>query len=349
MLRAMMLLLALAALGCVPEMTDMMTGDPMQDGGPEQVSDANLPVCEQGGLRLNHLQMRGTVNSYHDFRNDQRPEIAYRHLPLDEQATLQGIRQFDFDLSSDRISFIDLAPQYVEHPSDAESHCGGFLGCLWELRDWSDAHPDHPLAIVLVGESHLRGDDLPHLQVQLDDIERAIVLGVGRERVLTPEDVRGDFPSLRAAIECVGWPAVEETRGKFLFVLNDRSVPRVHYLLNGGLDPDDRLLFVIGDPDAAAEPATADEVIFTFEPDELFGFETDPAMLPRMTALADSGYLVHAITDDPVRAAELRAAGAHMVGTRYPDELWPAADDPIVCNPLTWPAGCDPATIDPGP
>lgn len=347
--RAMMIMVSFAVFGCVPEMTDMMMdGDPLHDGGPGPISDANLPECRDDGLRLNHLQMRGTVNSYHDFRDDERPEIAYRHLPLDEQAALQGIRQFDIDLAADRDGFISLRPQATEHPGDDENNCLSFRGCLWQLRDWSEATPNHPLVIVFVGETHIIQGRLPALQVQLDDIEREIIAGVGRERVLTPSDVQGGFPSLRAAVQCVGWPTVEATRGKYLFVLNDRGLPRVQYLLEGGLDPDDRLLFVVGDPSAAEDPATADEVIFTFDPDERFGFETDRATVPEMTALARAGYLIHAITDDPMAADEFREAGAHMVGTRFPERLWPAADHPITCNLLTSPVDCDPAEIDPG-
>lgn len=338
--------------GCPPDMID---GDPMADGatgdwGPVDSPDGGEPLA----VRLSQIQMRGTVNSYHDYYGEGIiPEAIYRHLPIDRQGAEQGIRQFDFDLSADRQSGLFLEPKNAESGVDAESHCGDWHGCLWELRDWSDANPDHPMIVALVGESEIHLDLMPHLHLQLDLLEETIIQALGRARLYTPDDMRRGFPTLRAAIEEVGWPTIAETRGKVLFVLKDRGLPRTAYIDSGGLDPDERLLFVAGDPAQAldpalaADPVVADEVIFTFEPGWPWDYETDPADLPLIEELVAADLLVHAMTDDPDFAAELKAVGVHMIGTRFPEILPPVLEQPIVCNPVTRPSGCPARALDP--
>jgi len=345
MLRSSVAVLSAVILsGCV---ADMMSGDPMPDGQPADwgpIGDGADPQA----VRFNQVQMRGTVNSYHDYWGDGiYPEFVYRHLPLDEQAAEQGIRQFDFDLAADRGSGITLSPQTSEHLFDDANHCGDWLGCLWELRDWSDAHPDHPMVVVLVGETALMPHSPPWMHHQFDALESDVVSALGRQRVYTPADMRRGFPSLQAAVAARGWPAIDATRGKVLFVLNDRGVARFEYIMNGGEDPDDRLLFVMGDPALVDDPAFSDEVIFTFEPNGPWVYETDPAALRRMAALVEAGFLVHATTDDPDFAAELRDVGVHMIGTRFPEMLGPILDGPMICNPITRPGGCAGHVIEP--
>ena len=332
--------------GCPP---DMMAGNPMVDAG---VRDERRPDGPDGGqpeaVRFNQIQMRGTVNSYHDYIGAGAiPEVRYRHIAIDRQAAEQGIRQFDFDLSADRRAGRYLWPVNAENDIDSLNRCSDWIGCLWELRDWSDAHPEHPMVVVLVGEALVNLDFMPHLHHQLDVLEESIIFALGRARLYTPGEMRRGFPSLRAAIDGAGWPTVDETRGRVLFVLKDRGLPRTEYIVNGGFDPDDRLLFVAGDPELADEPASADEVIFTFEPDWPWDYETDPAALPVIERLVQANLLVHVPTDNPDFAARLQGVGAQMIATRFPDMLPPVVEQPVVCNPVTRPQGCPDGALDP--
>ena len=228
--------LMLGALGCQPEMASMMEDGPADGGRPEAMvgmPDGAMPIdvglldvavpidaaplidagpdAEPNALRINHLQMRATVNSYHDIDHDIDPELmGYVHLPLDEQASEQGIRVFDFDLVPDPNGLF-LDPSVTDLLLDNENHCGDWLRCLYQLDDWMDAHPDHPLVVVLVGEAMLFANPAV-MHFQLDDIERQAVTALGRERLLTPEDVRRGQLDLRTAIQAHGWPTVEATR-----------------------------------------------------------------------------------------------------------------------------------------
>ncbi len=368
-MRRALLFVILAALGCDRETASMMEGGPMDGGRPDvpvgmpdgmipdigpldaEPPDVEPPDADPNALRVNHMQVRGTNNSYHTNTNPFDREFRdYYHLPLVEQAGEQGIRFFDFDLDPDRDAGIVLEPR-VGDALDIETICPSWFICLFELEMWMDENPQHTLLVFLIAESW-RFNSPPGLFFQLDDVEEDAVLTLGRDRILSPADVRGEHATLREAIRQDGWPTVDETRGKVMLVLNDRAEAREAYLENGGLDPDDRLLFLIGDPDRAEDPDTGDEVIFSFEPEfdgDPWYFETEPAELDRMRELAALGYLVHGISDDPQMVADLRAAGTHFVGTRYPDDVFgeiPAAG-PVACNPVTRPDDCDPSEMEP--
>ncbi len=352
-MRCAVLVIILGAIGCQPEMSDMMEDGPMDAGEADArvgMPDGMVPP-DPNPLRINHMQLRATTNSYHQQDTEEDPELfAYTHLPLAEQAAEQGIRFFDFDLWPDRESALTLYPRATDHPADNAAICPSWFWCLREFEPWVEANEDQALVVFLVGEAYLFATT-PGLHVQLDVLEDVILDTLGRERVLKPADVRGAHPTLRDAIRADGWPTVQATRGKFMFVLNDRSLARERYIERGGLDPDERLLFIVGDPDRAEDPETGDEVVFAFEPEfdgDPWYYDTDPADLERMQALSAAGFLVYGTSDDPEMIADLRAAGAHAVGTRFPDlfgEIPPSG--PVECNPITRPGGCDPADFQP--
>ena len=367
-MRRALLFVILAALGCEREMASMMEGGPMDGGRPDVpvgMPDGMMPDvgpvdaeppdvepdADPNALRVNHMQVRGTNNSYHTNTNPFDLEFRdYYHLPLAEQAGEQGIRFFDFDLDPDRRAGIALDPR-VSDALDVETICGPWFWCLFDFEFWLDDNPQHALIVFFVAESY-RFNTPPGLLFQLDDLEEDAVLTLGRDRILTPADVRGEHRTLREAIQQRGWPTAEQTRGKVMFVLNDHAEARMRYIESGGLDPDDRLLFLMGDPARAEAPDTGDEVIFSFEPEfdgDPWYFETDPGELERIRELVAAGYLVHGVSDDPEMVAELRAAGAHFIATRYPDEVFGGipATGPIACNPVTRPDACDPADFEP--
>ncbi len=352
-MRRALLFVILAALGCQSEMSNMMQDGPMDGGEPDarvEMPDGMVPP-DPNALRINHMQLRATTNSYHQQDTEEDPELfAYTHLPLAEQAAEQGIRFFDFDLWPDRWSGRSLYPRVTDHPADNAAICLTWFRCLSNFRPWVEANDDQALVVFLVGEAWLFATS-PGLHFQLDVLEDVILATVGRERVLKPADVRGEHPTLRDAIRADGWPTVEATRGRFMFVLNNRALARERYIERGGLDPDERLLFIVGDPDRAEDPETGDEVVFAFEPEfdgDPWYYDTDPDDLERMQALSAAGFLVYGTSDDPAMIADLRATGAHAVGTRFPalfGEIPPSG--PVACNPITRPDDCDPADFQP--
>src|SRR3990170_3778897 len=139
-------------------------------------------------MRLNHVQVLGTHNSYHiqprpallQFIGSIDPMAAasmeYTHRPFDEQLGLLGIRQVELDVFADPnggLFAVPLGPIFVQgYPDpikpallapglkvlhtqdiDFETRCLTFVSCLQTIKAWSDANSDHLPLMVLV-EAH---------------------------------------------------------------------------------------------------------------------------------------------------------------------------------------------------
>ncbi len=139
-------------------------------------------------MRLNHVQVVGTHNSYHieprqpllEFIGSIDPVAAasmeYTHRPLDEQLELLGVRHVELDVYADPDGglfalqlgalvfpkdppFPDpieeelLAPglKVLHIPDiDFETTCLTLVSCLETIKTWSDANPNHLPLVVLV-------------------------------------------------------------------------------------------------------------------------------------------------------------------------------------------------------
>lgn len=145
------------------------------------LSAGNAEQC----LRLNHIQVLGTHNSYKLAPTPALVErldrgqagwaehLLYEHRPLTEQLETLGIRQFELDLFADPEgglfsrpagailvedrAFLD--PPEMQEPGfkvlhvqdvDYRSHCLTLVNCLAEIRDWSMTNPLHlPIMVLL--------------------------------------------------------------------------------------------------------------------------------------------------------------------------------------------------------
>lgn len=136
-------------------------------------------------LRLNHVQVLGTHNSYKQAPNprllemlkayseDLARELNYGHGPLVEQLERLGIRQLELDVFADPDGGLFADPAgarltgdgqlpgsnamqspglKVFHVQDIDyrSTCPTFKDCLTEIRDWSRRNPAHLPVMVLV-------------------------------------------------------------------------------------------------------------------------------------------------------------------------------------------------------
>ncbi|MDT8328818.1 MAG: Ca2+-dependent phosphoinositide-specific phospholipase C [Roseovarius sp.] len=109
---------------------------------------------------------------------------------------------------------------------DVRSSCNLFTVCLSELRDWSDAHPGHAPIFVMLEAKAQAIPIFPDATIPVpfdgpayDAMDTEILSALGRERVITPDDVRGGFPTLESAVRAGNWPRLSEARGKFVFLL----------------------------------------------------------------------------------------------------------------------------------
>jgi hypothetical protein len=115
---------------------------------------------------------------------------------------------------------------------DFRSSCPTLRLCLQQVRGWSEAHPRHvPLFIVIEAKTqdlHILPDATPTVPFSaalFDDLDRELLETMGRERIITPDDVRGQQATLNQAILAGQWPTLGEARGKVLFLMITANGP----------------------------------------------------------------------------------------------------------------------------
>jgi hypothetical protein len=110
---------------------------------------------------------------------------------------------------------------------DFRSNAYTFQQELALLKAWSNAHPHHlpiPITMNAKDDGSKRPDFVPLLKFDkaaFDAWDAEILAGLGREKLITPDDVRGKYSTLEAAVLAHAWPTLASARGKFLFVLDE--------------------------------------------------------------------------------------------------------------------------------
>lgn len=186
------------------------------------------------------------------YREESAMSLDYSHLTLTNQLNM-GIRQIELDILYDPEGgrFADpLLPRQtasvygalpydtrelqkpgfkVLHSQDIDvrSNCYTWIHCLQEIKRWSDNNPDH-VPILIMFNAKEGGSEYPGVTVALDftvDAYRALdneTLSVFPiERIVTPDNVRGNFGSLREAVLTDNWPSLDDARGKVFFALDE--------------------------------------------------------------------------------------------------------------------------------
>lgn len=293
--------------------------DAMPDFGPDEPPERGADPYPE--LRMNHIQVRGTHNSYHIAYEPTIAEWRYTHLPLPEQLGAQGVRQFELDVHW-RDETQDFAVYHLPFVDDL-SVCPLFVECVRDIDRWLRDNPDEGPVFVLVEPK----DDVDEHLVRdhFDTLEAAIRDTAAPWRLLTPDDVRGDHPDLRTAVLTDGWPSLHHARGRAMYVLLDGGESRAAYVA-----PDatlaGRVLFPAGGPDMPWSGfMLRDGAVDEAEGTRRFSAE---------------GYIVRTRADDPETMATALESGAHMFSTDFPDMLRFPGDVPEICNPVSAPDGC---------
>jgi hypothetical protein len=274
----------------------------------------------------------------------------YQH-PLFPEQLDAGMRSLEIDVyydpEGDRFSdpaayrfmkqkgITDLAPfssEGLDEPGykvlhipdfDFRTHYPTLKKALLALKAWSDKNPQHiPIYILLEAKDSaipLFPDATTVLKLDdeaFDALDAEVVSVLGRDKIITPDDVRGDHATLREAVTSKQWPTVNESRGKFIFLLLPGSGGAVasqkspyvahHPSLRG------RVMFAQSSPDSEhAAFLLLDNAIVRQE---------------EIQRYVQQGYLVRARADietyeakvnDPTRADAAFSSGAQVVSTDF--------------------------------
>jgi hypothetical protein len=296
--------------------------------------------------------------------------LDYSHLPLADQLN-DGARAIEIDVVYDpKGGLYDhpagaamvgeaLFPDYVEtmdkpgfkvmHIQDIDFHsvCTTFVDCLHELKDWSKAHPDHiPILVTLNAKDDSipmpgSATPLPFDGAAFDALDAEILSVFSRDELVTPDQVQAGAPTLRDAVLQHGWPTLGETRGKFLFALDEEG-DKIKAYIGGRKSLEGRVMFVNAPEDS---PAAAYLTL------------NETSDIPRITADVRKGFLVRTRADadtvearanDTSRRDKALVSGAQYVSTDYmrpdtrfgPYQARMPAGVVAACNPQRNPERC---------
>ncbi len=308
-------------------------------------------------LRLNHVQVLGTHNSYHveprpallaaleAFDPQVAASVEYTHRPLDEQLGLLGIRQVELDVFADPdggLFKLPLGPILVQgfpdpikpellapglkvlhiQDIDFETTCLTFVSCLDTIKAWSDANPSHLPLMVLVEAK----DDPINIGPPLP---WAVPVPFGAQELDGIDaEIRSVFPDDQLITP-------DDVRG-------DRATLEQAVLKDGWPTLNEsrgRLLFALDNTDQkrdlylAGHPSLAGRVMFTSSPpgspESAFVKVNDPlADQDYIHQLVAAGYIVRTRADAntvearfgfTARRDAALASGAQFVSTDYPE------------------------------
>ncbi len=348
---------------------DDLTLDEMQVIGSH--NSYHLPAVPEVAAGIEALvpALWETISYGHRPLTEQLEDYGIRQFELDVYADPDGGLYSTpaalelLDISPAEVPGLDEPGFKVAHIADIDYNttCLTLVACLGEIEQWSEANPSHVPIMVMV---ETKGDDLrsgagdfgvdvdtlgvdfarpPEMTAELfEDLEAEVLSVFDEERIITPDDVRGDAATLEEAVTTEGWPSIGQSRGKVMFALVDTGESRDLYTAEASA-LEGRVFFT------SSEPGRPDAAFLRID-DSL----TDDAAL---VEAAEAGYLIRTRTDEPGIHAPagdtaLRdtamASGAQFLSTDYyvadPDTGFVVTfGDGVVarCNPVTAPADCE--------
>lgn len=188
---------------------------------------------------LNAVQVLATHNSYHiQPRPDALDEWRYTHPSLEQQLSM-GVRQIELDLHAHLDGFYEV---YHLPIIDEETHCRLFITCLQTMLEWSTQNPYHlPLTVLI----ELKDLIDPYKITNEQELDQVILSIWPSDKIITPDEVRAESPTLRTALIQNGWPLIAQLRGRIMFVLLNQDHHHDAYLGEQS-DVVNRLLFIRG-------------------------------------------------------------------------------------------------------
>ena len=264
--------------------------------------------------------------------------LAYSHIPIADQLKM-GLCNLEIDVYRDEKGGryahpkgLDMAVGQAPYDPDGEMMKHGykvfhvpdldfrtdsytFEALLKKLRNWSKEHPDHyPVFITLEakggGPARAGSAATEELSVEaFDELDQAIVKNLGKEYVITPDDVRGKYATLEEAVLKGNWPVLKQAKGKYLFVLDDKDRKRATYM-QGHPSLKGRILFV------NAEPGTPEAAVLI----------RNNAKQPEIKDLVQKGYIIRTRADSDTKEARVNDrssfaaacnSGAQIITTDY--------------------------------
>jgi hypothetical protein len=225
----------------------------------------DLPINRVQVIGSHNSYKRAIDTALFSLLKTRNPEAAigleYSHVGYGEQLDL-GLRNLEIDVYADEKGGKYAHPKGLEweaasHPPaydpegemnqpgfkvfhvqdlDFRSNSYTFAGCLRQLKAWSDQHKDHyPIYITMNAkdqEIKSPGFTLPEKFTTevFDRLDKEIIDNLGKDYLITPDQIRGNYPTLESAVLAGHWPTMNQARGKFIFILDEGGEHRDAYI-----------------------------------------------------------------------------------------------------------------------
>jgi hypothetical protein len=301
--------------------------------------------------------------------------LEYGHRTIAEQLD-KGARQLELDPTDDPVGGVfgdPLAPRLLKargqtaeaydlsvmakpgikviHAPDIDyrSHCLLFVDCLRQVKAWSDRNRDHAPILLMInpkssgisweGAAKVR----PWDKASFERMEAEILTVFPRDRIITPDEVRGSHATLREAVMAGGWPTLAKARGRVIFAMDLSPEANAPYA-EGRPSLKGRLAFINTHPDApeAAYFTMNDAIREQAEIQE----RVRQGFLVRTRADADTR---EGRSGDTTRREAALTSGAQYISTDYmwAEERFGTGYTATLpggaaarCNPVNAPAAC---------
>ena len=306
--------------------------------------------------------------------------LEYTHLPLRDQLD-RGVRQFELDIFADPegglyatrngliylgedpnsgLPELDEPGMKVLHIQDLdfETHCLTLQICLDQMKQWSDDNPNHlPIVVMIQAKEEDIDDPMDVFTTpikfgpdEVDDIDEEIREVFPEERLITPDDVRGEYATLEQAVLDGNWPTLRDARGRMMFTFRNGGAAKESYV-EGHPSLEGRVMFTNSEEGEA----------------EAAWFNVNNALDDgdRIRELIEAGYLVRTRADEETQQAReddyslqeaAFASGGQFVSTDYvvpnpafgTDYVATVPGDYVArCNPISAPPDCQSELIAP--
>ncbi|MFP9113172.1 phosphatidylinositol-specific phospholipase C1-like protein [Flavobacterium sp. RHBU_3] len=306
-------------------------------------------LAQNDNLKLNQIQVIGSHNSYRKAIEPQLYEalhkldttrdlsgLQYDHIETTKQLDM-GLRNLEIDIYADtqggryaHPKGLELAKPITPYNTDGAMNKPGFKvfhmtdvdfrtwyttfdELLIALKKWSDAHPGHePIFITLEPkdeDSKLGGTAEKYSPQVYDAVDATIIKNLGKDKLITPDMVRGNYKTLEEAVLKGNWPTLKQARGRFMFILDNNGKKRDLYM-EGHPSLKGRVAFVNvkpGTPEAAA--------MFLNEPQK-----------DNIKEMVEKGYIIRTRADADTKEARkndysrfeaAKESGAQIITTDY--------------------------------
>ena len=289
-------------------------------------------------LPKSQLEKLGRINR--NWENS----LDYTHRSLTGQLKDLGVRHFELDLFADpkgghllkkgAAGLLGLTTAQAEsfrkelripgfkilhEPSiDYLSTTPSLIAALKEIKAWSLSNPGHPPLFILLEMKEkspvpFARKPIPFTRKALEAVEAEILTIFKKNKIITPDSVRGKTPTLRQAVREKGWPTLKSSKGKVMFGL-DNSGRILDLYVKGNPSLEGRLLFAsVGENDPGAGWFKINDPVRDFV---------------RIQRLVRAGFMVRTRADSDTREARTNdtrrrdkalASGAQFISTDFPE------------------------------